>query len=89
MKRHPLNVFSLLFGIVLILAATWTAFAPRGWLFAPSQWHWQLVLPAAAILLGAALMSPLFTTRRADGAPEDGTANEPAGEATDTSADIS
>ncbi len=82
MKRHPLNVFSLLFGIVLILAATWTAFAPRGWLFASTQW--QLVLPAAAILLGAALMSPLFTTRRADGAPEDGTANEPAGEATET-----
>ena len=30
MKRHPLNAFSLVFGILLTLLAAWTAFAPRG-----------------------------------------------------------
>ena len=59
MKRRPFNVFSLVFGVILILLAAWIAFPTRGWLFGTPQW----LLPAAVILVGAALMSPLFTSR--------------------------
>lgn len=59
MKRHSVNVFSLAFGVILILLAATTAFPARGWLFGVPQW----LLPAAVILVGAALMSPLFTGR--------------------------
>ena len=59
MKRHSLNVFSLVFGLILILAAAWIAFPARGWLFGIPHWF----LPAAVILVGAALMSPLLTSR--------------------------
>lgn len=70
MKRHSLNVFSLVFGIALLLIAAWTAFAPRGWLFRTP--HWQWATPAAAILVGAAMISPLFTNLRKRRNPEDG-----------------
>ena len=59
MKRRPFNVFSLVFGVILILLAAWIAFPVRGWLFGIPHWF----LPAAVILVGAALMSPLFTSR--------------------------
>ena len=58
MKRHSVNVFSLVFGAILLLAAAWIAFPVRGWLFGTPHW----LLPVAVILVGAALMSPLFTT---------------------------
>ena len=41
MKRHPFNVFSLVFGIVLILLAAQIAFPARGWFFG----HPPLVAP--------------------------------------------
>lgn len=59
MKRRQFNVFSLVFGVILILLAAWIAFPARGWLFGTPQW----LLPAAVILVGAALMSPLFTSK--------------------------
>lgn len=61
MKRHPLNVFPLVFGAVLILLAARIALPVRGWLFDIPRWF----LPAAVIVIGAALMSPLFTLRNA------------------------
>lgn len=84
MKRHSLNAFSLVFGIVLILLAAWTAFAPRGRLFDTQQWQW--LLPTAVILVGAALMSPLFTTTKRNKTPKNTDGHEPA-EATDTPPD--
>lgn len=63
MKRHPFNVLSLMFGIFLILLAawtTWTAFPVRGWVIDFSRW----LLPSAAILVGAALLSPLFRSNQ-------------------------
>ena len=59
MKRHPFNVFPLAFGIILILLAAWIAIPDQGWLFDPPRW----LLPAAVILVGAALMSPLFISK--------------------------
>ncbi|MCY4367989.1 MAG: hypothetical protein OXF41_00925 [bacterium] len=63
MKRHSVNVFSLVFGVLLIMAAAWIAFPMRGWLFGTPHW----LLPVAVILVGAALMSPLFTSRKENG----------------------
>jgi len=63
MKRHSFNVFSLAFGLTLIVLAAWIGFPARGWLFGTPRW----LLPAVVILVGAALMSPLFTSRRDDG----------------------
>ena len=63
MKRHPFNVLSLMFGIFLILLAAWTTwfvFPIRAWVIDFSRW----LVPAAAILVGAALLSPLFTSKR-------------------------
>ena len=59
MRRHSFNVFSLVFGVILILLAAWIAFPARGWLFGTPQW----LLPVVVILVGAALMSPLFTSK--------------------------
>ena len=59
MKRHSVNVFSLVFGVALILLAAWIAFPTRGWLFGSPRW----LPPTAVIVVGAALMSPLFTSR--------------------------
>ena len=67
MKRHSVNVFSLVFGVLLIMAAAWIAFPMRGWLFGTPHW----LLPMAVILVGAALMSPLFTSRRDNGRDRD------------------
>lgn len=60
MKRHPFRLFSLLLGSILILLAAWISFPTRGWVFATPQWF----LPTVVILVGAALMSPLFTSIR-------------------------
>ena len=62
MKRHSFNVFSLAFGLTLIVLAAWIGFPARGWLFGTPRW----LLPVAVILVGAALMSPLFTSRAND-----------------------
>ena len=59
MKRHALNVFSLVFGVLLILAAAWIGFPARGWWFDMPRW----LLSAAVIVVGAALMSPVFTSK--------------------------
>ena len=61
MKRHSLNVFSLVLGVTLIFLAAWIAFPTRDWLFGTPQW----LLPTAVILIGAALMSPLLTSKEA------------------------
>ena len=67
MRRHAFNVFSLVLGLVLIVLATWIAFPARSWLFGVPRW----LLPAAVILVGAALMSPLLTSRdRPEKSPE-------------------
>ena len=62
MKRHTFNVFPLVFGAILILVAAWSAFSGQGWLFGIPYWF----LPAAVILVGAALMSPLFASRQSN-----------------------
>ena len=71
MKRHPFNFFSLITGVVLVLVAAWAV-----WIAVPlkgsfiidfSRW----LVPAAAIVVGAALLSPLFTRRKNKKAPED------------------
>lgn len=70
MKRHPFNLLSLMFGIFLILLAAWTTwfvFPIRAWVIDFSRW----LVPAAAILVGAALLSPLYTPRQSDDAPQD------------------
>ena len=63
MKRHPFNVFSLVLGLLLTVLAVWIVFPGRGWLFGVPDWF----LPVAVILVGAALMSPLFTSRAGNG----------------------
>ena len=83
MKRHPFNVFSLVFGIVLILLAARIAFPARGWFFGTPHW----LLPTAVILVGVALMSPLFTTMQSKKTPMDETEGNAPGETTDTPAD--
>ncbi len=83
MKRHPFNVFSLVFGIVLILLAASAAFPARGWFFRIPHW----LLPAAMILVGAALISPLFTTMQSKKTPRDKTEGDAQREATHTPPD--
>ena len=75
MKRHPFNVFSLVLGVLLAVLAIWIVFPGRGWLFGVPDWF----LPVAVILVGAALMSPLFTSRADDGSDseESGAADRP------------
>ena len=81
MKRHTFNVFSLVLGVILILLAAWIAFPARGWPFGVPRWF----LPAAVILVGAALMSPLFTSRAGDTASaEEDPDVYPSGEASET-----
>ncbi len=82
MKRHQFNVFSLMFGIVLILLAASAPFPARAWFFTTPHW----LLPAAVILVGAALMSPLFTTMQSKKTPRDETEGNTPGETTDTEA---
>ena len=83
MKRHPFNVFSLIFGIALILTAAWAAWiafpAPR-WFYHTSDW----LLPAAAILVGAALLSPLFTPTKGVKTSGNGSEGDAPEETTDT-----
>ena len=62
MKRHTFNAFSLVFGAILILAAAWSAFSGQGWLFDIPHW----LVPTAAILVGAALISPLFASKQSN-----------------------
>lgn len=68
MKRHPFNVLPLMFGAGLILLAAWIAFPRGGWFFGLPRW----LPPVAAILIGAALMTPLFTSRKNAGRSSDG-----------------
>lgn len=63
MKRHSFNMFSLAFGLALIVLAAWIGFPARGWLFGTPRW----LLPAVVILVGVVLMSPLFTSRASHG----------------------
>ena len=82
MKRHTFNVFSLVLGVILILFAAWIAFPARGWPFGVPPWF----LPAAVILVGAALMSPLFTSRDGnDTSSTDNPGAEPPGGESETS----
>ena len=88
MKRHPFNLLSLLFGTFLVLLAAWTtwlAFPVRGWVIDFSRW----LLPAAAILVGAALLTPLFTPKKAERASGDETEDDASGLETGPSADRS
>ena len=62
MKRHTFNAFSLVFGAILILVAAWSAFSGPGWLFGIPHW----LVPTAAILVGAALISPLFASKQSN-----------------------
>ncbi|MDE0130769.1 MAG: hypothetical protein OXQ32_00705 [bacterium] len=86
MKRHPFNLLSLMFGIFLILLAAWTtwfAFPIRAWVIDFSRW----LVPAAAILVGAALLSPLFTPKRDKKTSGNGIEEDTSGLETETSAD--
>ena len=61
MKRHPFNILSLVFGVILVLiaaGAAWITFPAPRWVLDFSDW----LIPGAAIVVGAALLSPLFTT---------------------------
>ena len=59
MKRHPINVFSLVFGVILILLSVWIAFPRRGEIYNMPQW----LVPAVLILIGGALISSMFLMR--------------------------
>ena len=86
MKRHPFNLFSLMFGTFLILLAAWTAwlaFPVRGWVIDFSRW----LLPAAAIMVGAALLSPLFRPKHQKQEPRDETEDDEAGLDAEASSD--
>ena len=68
MKRHPFNILSLLFGVFLIMvaaSAAWITFPTPQWVFDFSDW----LVPGAAILIGVALLSPLFTRRQPEETP--------------------
>lgn len=81
MKRHPFNVFSLMFGTALILLASWAAWIALpwpGWLLRASDW----LLPSAAILVGAAMLIPLLT-RRSQTTPGVEDHGDSSGQATD------
>lgn len=84
MKRHPFNVFSLIFGIILIMvaaSAAWVPYPAPRWIFDTSDW----LIPGAAILVGGALLSPLFTPKQPKNTPGDATESETPGVATDSS----
>lgn len=86
MKRHPFNLLSLTFGIFLILLAAWTTwfvFPIRAWVIDFSRW----LVPAAAILVGAVLLSPLFTPGQRDGETGDESEYDASGPETATPAD--
>jgi hypothetical protein len=73
MKRHPFNIFSLIFGVGMILLAAWAAWTDlpisKQFIVDISRW----AVPVAAILVGAALLSPLFTSQRNKKTTRDGT----------------
>ncbi len=85
MKRHPFNVFSFGFGIVLILLAV-RLVVPDGFSgIAAFRW----LLPAALVLVGVSMLGSLFRRRDTDPDPvealdgaldedEPGDATEPA-----------
>lgn len=86
MKRHPFNLLSLLFGTFLVLLAAWTtwlAFPVRGWVIDFSRW----LIPTAAILVGAALLTPLFTPKQAKRTSGDETEADASGLEMEMSAD--
>lgn len=86
MKRHPFNLLSLMFGIFLVLLAAWTTwfvFPIRAWVIDFSRW----LVPAAAILVGAALLSPLFTPKQNKKTSGNGIEEDASGLETNTPAD--
>lgn len=71
MKRHPFNIFSLITGVVLVMLAAWAV-----WIAVPLQGSYVIdfsrwLVPAAAIVVGAALLSPLFKPKNDKKTPED------------------
>ena len=59
MKRHKLNIISLVPGVILILLAAGIALPVRNPMVGFPRW----ILPAAVILVGVALLWPLFSLR--------------------------
>lgn len=76
MKRRSFNVFSFVFGLVLILLAGWVAFPSEEWMFDFPKW----LFPAGMIVVGAALISPLFTSWTRKTVPEEGSDAHPTAE---------
>lgn len=65
MNRHPFNVFSFGFGVVLILLAVG--------LVVPTEFSdittFRWLLPLALVLVGVSMLSPLFRRRETDPDP--------------------
>lgn len=83
MKRHPFNIFSLITGVVLVVLAAWAV-----WIAVPLRGSYVIdfsrwLVPAAAIVVGAALLSPLFTPNRNKKNHEDEIGDATPGVATD------
>lgn len=83
MKRHPFNIFSLITGVVLVVLAAWAV-----WIAVPLRGSYVIdfsrwLVPAAAIVVGAALLSPLFTPRKNKKTPGDEIEDGASGMATD------
>ena len=77
MKRHPFNVFSFGFGVVLILLAVGlvvpTEFSDEFSDIATFRW----LLPLAMVLVGVSMLSSLF--RRGESETEAGAVDDPTG----------
>ncbi len=67
MKRHPFNVFSFGFGVVLILLAVG--------LVVPAEFSdivtFRWLMPLALVLVGISMLGPLFRRRETDPDPVD------------------
>ncbi|MDE0370834.1 MAG: hypothetical protein OXK16_10640 [bacterium] len=70
MKRHPFNVFSLGFGVVLILLAVGLVvpaeLSDEFSRFATVRW----LLPLAMVLVGVSMLSSLFRRRESGAEPD-------------------
>ena len=65
MKRHPFNVFSFGFGVVLILAAVGLVVPTEFSDIATFRW----LVPLALVLVGVSMLGSLFPRRRTDPDP--------------------
>ena len=65
MKRHPLNVFSLGFGVVLILLAVGLVVPTEFSYIATLRW----LVPLALVLVGISMLGSLFRRRETDTDP--------------------